>query len=75
MNTNSTAVSELWTKSETASFMGRTTSGLDKLCARDPSFPKPMKDGNNRRSRVYFVRSEIEAYIAAKLASRAEAAA
>ena len=69
-----TSLSDLWTKAETASYMKRTTSGLDKLCARDPSFPKPLKDGDNRRSRVYFVRQEVEAYLASKLAARGEAA-
>lgn len=75
MQSTTTAAGEIWTKSETASFMKRTPSGLDKLCARDPSFPKPMKDGIDRRSRVYFVRAEVEAYLAAKLANRGEAAA
>lgn len=66
---------ELLTKKETAALFRRTTSGLDKLIAREPEFPKPLKEGNERSSRVYFVRSEVEAYLAAKLASRAEAAA
>ncbi|WP_277372469.1 transcriptional regulator [Pseudomonas sp. AA-38] len=66
---------ELLTKKETAELFRRTTSGLDKLIAREPDFPKPLKDGNDRSSRVYFVRVEIEAYLAAKLASRGEAAA
>ncbi len=73
-NTATVSLSDLWTKAETAHFMKRTTSGLDKLCARDPNFPKPFKDGDNRRSRVYFVRQEVEAYLAGKLAARVEAA-
>lgn len=74
-NTAAVSLSDLWTKAEAASYMKRTPSGLDKLCARDPNFPKPLKDGDNRRSRVYFVRAEVEAYLAAKLANRAETAA
>lgn len=70
-----TIANELLTKKETAALFRRTTSGLDKLIAREPEFPKPMKEGNERSSRVYFVRIEVEAYLAAKLASRAEAAA
>lgn len=73
-NTAAVSLSELWTKAETALYMKRTSSGLDKLCARDPDFPKPLKDGDNRRSRVYFVRQEVEAYLASKLAARGEAA-
>lgn len=68
------SLTDLWTKAETARYMKRTTSGLDKLCARDPNFPKPLKDGENRRSRVYFVRQEVEAYLADKLAARGEVA-
>lgn len=71
-NTAAVSFSDLWTKAETATYMKRTPSGLDKLCARDPSFPKPLKDGDNRRSRVYFVRQEVEAYLAEKLAARGE---
>ena len=73
-NIPDTGLTDLWTKAETARYMKRTPSGLDKLCARDPDFPKPLKDGDNRRSRVYFVRQEVEAYLAGKLAARVEAA-
>lgn len=73
-HTTTVSFYDLWTKAETASYMKRTPSGLDKLCARDPNFPKPLKDGGNRRSRVYFVRQEVEAYLAGKLAARGEAA-
>lgn len=69
-NTQTPALPELWTKAEAASFMRRTPSGLDKLRARDPNFPKAWRDGDNRRSRIYFVRSEIEAYLSARLEAR-----
>ncbi|SDT97832.1 prophage regulatory protein [Pseudomonas pohangensis] len=61
---------ELWTMTEVAHTMRRTRSGVDKLRARDPKFPKPLKDGDDRRSRIYFVRQEIEAYLAARLDAR-----
>jgi prophage regulatory protein len=61
---------ELLTIVEVADLLHRTRSGVYKLRARDPSFPKPYKDGNNRRSRIYFVRQEIEAYLTACLHSR-----
>ncbi|SEI82537.1 hypothetical protein SAMN04244579_02132 [Azotobacter beijerinckii] len=69
-NTQTPALPELWTMAEVARLMRRTRSGVDKLRARDPSFPKPLKDGDNRRSRIYFVRSEIEAYLSARLEAR-----
>ncbi|MOA21113.1 hypothetical protein D3C78_1415910 [compost metagenome] len=65
---------ELLTMAEVAQAMRRTRSGVDKLRARDPSFPKPLKDGDNRRSRIYFVRQEVEAYLSARLQARGVAA-
>ena len=68
--TSTASLPELWTMAEVAQVMRRTRSGVDKLRARDPLFPKPLKDGDNRRSRIYFVRQEVEAYLAARLAER-----
>jgi prophage regulatory protein len=59
---------------EVSAMLRRTRSGVDKLRARDPSFPKPLKDGADRRSRIYFVRSEVEAYLSARLEAREVAA-
>ncbi len=61
---------ELLTMADLAVMLRRTRSGVDKLRARDPEFPKPLKDGSDRRSRVYFVRSEVEAYLQARLEAR-----
>jgi prophage regulatory protein len=47
---------------------------VDKLRARDSQFPKPLKEGDQRGSRIYFVRQEIEDYLAARLAAREVAA-
>lgn len=69
-NTSASSLPELWTMAEVAQVMRRTRSGVDKLRARDPSFPKPLKDGDNRRSRIYFVRQEVEAYLSARLQAR-----
>lgn len=69
-NTQAATLPELWTMAEVAQVMRRTRSGVDKLRARDPQFPKPLKDGDNRRSRIYFVRQEVEAYLSARLEAR-----
>lgn len=61
---------ELLTMAEVAARLRRTRSGVDKLRARDPQFPKPLKDGGKRGSRIYFVRQEIEAYLSERLALR-----
>lgn len=71
---SASSLPELWTMAEVAQVMRRTRSGVDKLRARDPQFPKPLKDGDNRRSRIYFVRQEVEAYLSARLQSREVAA-
>lgn len=45
-------------------------SGLVKLRKRDPSFPKPIKDGPCRQAAVYFVLAEVEAWLATRMAAR-----
>lgn len=69
--TKATTLPDFLTKSEVATQLRRTSSGVDKLRARDASFPKPMKDGDKLRGRVYFVRSEIEEWVRGKLDARA----
>lgn len=54
---------KLMTMGEFATMLKRTRSGVDKLRARDKTFPKPMKDGTDKRSRIYFVREEIDAWL------------
>lgn len=61
---------ELISISETGSEIRKSRSGLDKLRAKDPNFPKPWKDGTDRQARVYFVRAEVEAWLRAKLEAR-----
>lgn len=61
---------ELITINELGPILLRTRSGVDKLRAKDPTFPKPLKDGAGRQARVYFVRAEVDAWLRAKLAAR-----
>lgn len=65
---------ELMSKAEVALQFKRTTSAIDKLRARDPQFPKPLKSGPSIRSRSFFVRAEVASYLADKLAKREVAA-
>jgi prophage regulatory protein len=62
---------ELGTVSEIAGGLRLSRSGFDKLRAKDPTFPKPLKDGTGRQARVYFVRAEVDAWLRAKLEARA----
>ena len=49
-------------------------SGLEKLVANDPTFPKPIKMGVSRQAAVFFDESELQAWIESKKATRMEAA-
>ncbi len=68
------SLSQLLTFGEVCSLMRKSRSGLYKLMASDPSFPKPVKDGEARSARAFFVATEIAAYQDAKLQARGEAA-
>ena len=70
MSQHETPSLDLMTMAELADKMARTRSGVDKLRARDPKFPRPLKEGDNRRGRIYFVRQEVESYLADRLQAR-----
>lgn len=50
-----------------------TRSGLAKLRVKDPSFPKPIKDGDSRQAAAYYVVAEVEAWLQSKIAARDKA--
>lgn len=50
-----------------------TRSGLAKLRVKDPSFPKPIKDGDTRQAAAYYVVAEVEAWLQSKIAARDKA--
>ncbi len=45
-------------------------SGLDKLRKKDPTFPKPLKDGDSRQAAAYYVVSEVESWLRSKIEAR-----
>ncbi|WP_137887177.1 AlpA family transcriptional regulator [Pseudomonas sp. 2FE] len=47
-----------------------TRSGLAKLKTKDPTFPKPIKDGDARQAAAYYVVAEVEAWLQSKIAAR-----
>ncbi|CEG51836.1 putative transcriptional regulator [Stutzerimonas xanthomarina] len=49
-------------------------SGLDKLRKKDPTFPKPIKDGDTRQAAAFYVVAEVNAWLASKIESRDAAA-
>ncbi|HEX8542671.1 MAG TPA: transcriptional regulator [Pseudomonas sp.] len=64
----------LMTKAEIAAELRRDLSTVDRLRSQDASFPKPLKEGTARQSRIYFVRAEFIAWLNRRLESRGEAA-
>jgi prophage regulatory protein len=45
-------------------------SGLEKLRKKDPTFPRPIKDGNARQAAAFYVVAEVEAWLQRKIAAR-----
>jgi prophage regulatory protein len=45
-------------------------TGLVRLQAKDPTFPRPIKDGDSRQAAVFYVVAEVEAWLQAKIATR-----
>ena len=70
----SEALPALMTKAEIAAELRRSPGAVDQLRARDNTFPKPLREGDHRRGRIYFVRAEFMAYLNRRLESREEAA-
>lgn len=58
------------TFNEVCSLYRKSRSGLYKLMVADATFPKPIKEGDARSARSYFVASEIASHQKAKLAAR-----
>lgn len=57
-------------KNSAAKELDLSKSGLEKLVAGDPTFPKPIKLGEHRQSAVFFDADEISAWIESKKAQR-----
>ena len=64
----------LMTKAEVAAELRRNQSSVDRLRLQDASFPRPLKEGTARQSRIYFVRAEFMEWLSRRLESRGEAA-
>lgn len=64
-----------WPKTITAHVLGLTPSGLMKLVEKDPTFPRPMKDGQHPSSKTYFIVKEVKAWMGEKARQRDQQAA
>lgn len=63
-------LSQLLAFAEVCTLLRKSRSGVYKLMAADPSFPRPVKDGISRSSRAFFVANEVAAWQQAKLDAR-----
>lgn len=45
-------------------------SGLDKLRKKDPSFPRPLKDGDARQTAAFYVVAEVQSWLQSKIEAR-----
>lgn len=45
-------------------------SGLDKLRKKDPTFPRPIKDSDTRQAAAFYVVSEVQSWLQAKIEAR-----
>ena len=53
--------------------LGVSRSTLNRKVSTDKTFPRPIKEGSTRQAPVYFVQSEIEAWIQAQMDARSAA--
>lgn len=67
---NSTIEQALIPQPELCKAIGQTRSGLDKLKKKDQTFPKPVKFGDSRQAAAYYVVSEVNAWLRAKIEAR-----
>ncbi len=66
-------LAQLLTFSDVCSLLRKSRSGVYKLMASDPTFPRSIKDGDARSARAFFVASEIAAWQQSKLDARGAA--
>ncbi|WP_286790487.1 MULTISPECIES: helix-turn-helix transcriptional regulator [unclassified Pseudomonas] len=70
MHTNTSPSKALIRQPALCDWLDLSRSGLDKLRKKDPSFPKPIKDGDSRQAAAYYVVAEVESWLQSKIAAR-----
>ncbi len=64
------APAQLLTFTEVCNLLKKSRSGIYKLMAADSTFPKPIKDGEARSARTFFVAGEFAAWQQSKIEAR-----
>ncbi|MFI8737414.1 transcriptional regulator [Ectopseudomonas toyotomiensis] len=70
MRTDTTTGKSLIRQTTLCEWLDLTRSGLAKLRKKDPTFPKPIKDGEARQAAAYYVAAEVEAWLQSKIQAR-----
>lgn len=70
MNIDRSPNKALIRKSALCDWLDLSRSGLDKLCKKDPTFPKPLKDGESRQAAAFYVVAEVESWLRSKIEAR-----
>ncbi|MNZ59128.1 hypothetical protein D3C78_771550 [compost metagenome] len=70
MHPSATPNKALIRQSALCGWLDLSRSGLDKLRKKDPTFPKPIKDGDTRQAAAYYVVAEVDAWLRAKIEAR-----
>ncbi|MGG2397144.1 helix-turn-helix transcriptional regulator [Pseudomonas sp. SH1-B] len=70
MRTDTTTGKSLIRQTTLCERLDLTRSGLAKLRKKDPTFPKPIKDGEARQAAAYYVAAEVDAWLQSKIQAR-----
>ena len=70
MHLHTTPQKALIRQTALCTWLDLSRSGLDKLRKKDPTFPKPLKDGDTRQAAAFYVVAEVEAWLQAKIEAR-----
>jgi len=64
-------LAQLLTVNDVCGLLRKSRGSIYRLINTDPTFPRPLKDGEARTSRTYFVATELARWQQCKLQARA----
>jgi prophage regulatory protein len=70
MHPSSTTIKALIRQPALCAWLDLSRSGLDKLRKKDPTFPRPLKNGDTRQAAAFYVVEEIQSWLQAKIEAR-----
>lgn len=70
MHPSSSSAQALIRQPALCAWLDLSRSGLDKLRKKDPTFPRPLKNGDSRQAAAFYVVAEIQSWLQAKIEAR-----